>query len=188
MWSQHTHPLAPIRVGHKEFVQNQRVAGKAAKRWDRTGTVLEDKGFDKYSVKIDGSGRVTDRNRRYLRFFKPDSPILQGPSPGVQLHIEPAPVGEDGYADHVQPQFPQVATGDDGPALPQPHEDQTLTDDADPMISPARSSHPPTASRTATPAAAPATPTQPRPGARRSTRIRRPNIKYPVAEFDLSRD
>ena len=64
MWSQHTHPLAPITVGQKEFVQNQRGAGKAAKRWDRTGTVLEDKGFDKYSVKIDGSGRVTDRNKR----------------------------------------------------------------------------------------------------------------------------
>ena len=44
--------------------------------------VLEDKGFDKYSVKVDGSGRVTDRNRRFLRAFKPaHGPNLPAPRP-----------------------------------------------------------------------------------------------------------
>ena len=48
------------------FIQNQTGAGELAKRWDRTGTVVEDKNQDKYAVKVDGSGRLTDRNRRYL--------------------------------------------------------------------------------------------------------------------------
>ena len=58
-------------------MQNQRGVGKSAKKWDRTGTIVEDKGYDKYSVRIDGSGRISDRNRRYLRFFKPDSPTMR---------------------------------------------------------------------------------------------------------------
>ena len=64
------------------YIQNQRGLGKASKRWDRSGVVLEDKGFDKYSVKVDGSGRVTDRNRRFLRAFKPaHGPNLPAPRP-----------------------------------------------------------------------------------------------------------
>ena len=62
-----------VSVSQKVFIQNQRGAGKLAKRWDRTGTVVENKNHDKYAVKVDGSGRLTDRNRRYLRAFKPDT-------------------------------------------------------------------------------------------------------------------
>ena len=46
------------------FIQNQRAAGNLAKRWDKTEVVLEDMGFDKYMIKVDGSGKVTHRNRR----------------------------------------------------------------------------------------------------------------------------
>ena len=69
------------------FIQNQKAAGNLAK----TGVVLEDLGFDKYSVKVDGSGRVTDRNRRYLRNFKPavESPLLRGPRPDVCVPMAP---------------------------------------------------------------------------------------------------
>ena len=42
--------------------------------------MLENKGFDKYSVKIDGSGRITDRNRRFLRAFRPsEAPKILAP-------------------------------------------------------------------------------------------------------------
>ena len=70
-WTQNTKRFPPLPVGQKVFIQNQRGAGKLAKRWDRTGTVVEDKSHDKYTVKVDGSGRLTDRNRRYLCTFKP---------------------------------------------------------------------------------------------------------------------
>ena len=45
--------------------------GKASKRWDRTGVVEEDLGHRKYTVRIDGSGQLTDRNKQFLRGFKP---------------------------------------------------------------------------------------------------------------------
>ena len=70
-WTQNTRQLPPLSVGQKVFIQNQTGAGELAKRWDRTGTVVEDKNQDKYAVKVDGSGRLTDRNRRYLCTFKP---------------------------------------------------------------------------------------------------------------------
>ena len=47
-----------------------------AKGWDKTRVVLEDFRFDKYAVKFDGSGRVTHRNSRYLRNFKPAIDIM----------------------------------------------------------------------------------------------------------------
>ena len=52
----------PSSVGQKVFVQNQRGAGKLAKKWDRTGTVVEDKSHDKYAVKVNGSGRLIERH------------------------------------------------------------------------------------------------------------------------------
>ena len=77
--------LPKIISGQHVFIQNQKAAGNMAKRWDKTGVVLEVLGFDKYSVKVDVSGRVTDRNRCYLRNFKPavESPLLRGPRPDV---------------------------------------------------------------------------------------------------------
>ena len=56
------HQAAPSSPSGSEGVQNQRSAGKLAKRWDRTGTVVEDKSHDKYVVKVNGSGRLTERH------------------------------------------------------------------------------------------------------------------------------
>ena len=74
------------------MIQNQHGAGKIAKKWDKTGIVIEDLGFDKYRVKVDGSGRVTDRNRQFLRKFTPVTPGMPGPKPntGIQL-FDPTP-------------------------------------------------------------------------------------------------
>ena len=81
------------------YIQNQRGLGKAGKRWDRSGVVLEDKGFDKYSVKVDGSGRVTDRNRRFLRAFKPEhGPNIPAPRPLTVEDASHVPV--QGQEDH----------------------------------------------------------------------------------------
>ena len=50
--------------------------------WDRSGVVLEVVwDFDKYMVKVDCSGRVTMRNRQFLRHVHPtsDSSLCTGP-------------------------------------------------------------------------------------------------------------
>ena len=74
--SRHLPQLSP---GERCFVQNQ--TGNSPKRWDRTGIVMESKPHDQYVIKIDGSGRLTTRNRRFLRHFEPASMNIQRAPP-----------------------------------------------------------------------------------------------------------
>ena len=55
----------PLHIGDKVLVQNQ--TGRFATKWDKTGRVVDIHQHDQYSVKIDGSGRVSLRNRKFLR-------------------------------------------------------------------------------------------------------------------------
>ena len=61
--------------------QNQ--AGNHPRRWERTGIVVETKDHDQYNVGVDGTGRLTLRNRRFLRNFTPifRSPPTTTPQP-----------------------------------------------------------------------------------------------------------
>ena len=67
--SEHTQHLPPLKIGDCVRVQNQR--GPHPTKWDRTGVVIEVRQFDQYIVRIDGSGRVTLRNRKHLRKYIP---------------------------------------------------------------------------------------------------------------------
>ena len=67
--NEHTRELPPLKVGDRCLIQNQ--AGNQPKRWDRSGIVTEVLPFDSYKVKIDGSWRVTQRNRRFLKAYTP---------------------------------------------------------------------------------------------------------------------
>ena len=71
----HTKCLPPLHVGDSVTLQNQ--SGNNPKRWNCTGTIVEDLGNRQYHVKIDGSGRVTKRNRRFLKFIDPVQRILR---------------------------------------------------------------------------------------------------------------
>ena len=178
-WSQNTRELPDLLVGQKVFIQNQRGAGKLAKRWDRTGTVVEDKDHDKYTVKIDGSGRLTDRNRRYLRAFKPDvQNILPAPSP---LQSTGVPQGPDHQ--HSSPAVGQ----DDG-------EDTYNGTESTPNYTPSTthpeitSEPPPSPTLAPTPTPLPTPTLLPTPTPRRSTRAKIPNVRFSSKEFDLARD
>ena len=61
--------LAPLEVGAHVQIQNQ--AGPKPTRWDKTGTVVESHGHRQYSVRVDGSWRVTLRNRKFLKSVEP---------------------------------------------------------------------------------------------------------------------
>ena len=80
--NEHAHTLPPLQLGDKCFIQNQ--TGNAPKKWDRTGTVTEVLDHDRYGVKLDGSGRVTIRNRRFLRSYIPAST-------GIESHQKTMP-------------------------------------------------------------------------------------------------
>ena len=82
--TEHTVRLQPLKVGDRVFFQNQ--TGNHPLRWDRTGSVIEVKQFDQYAVKVDGSGRFTLRNRKFLRKF---GKIVVDHIPGTLRTIKP---------------------------------------------------------------------------------------------------
>ena len=88
----HTKTLQKLQVGDSVLIQNQ--TGNHARKWDRTGKIMEVKDFDQYLVKVDDSGRVSLRNRKFLQKFVPyarqpaprafQSPTPEGPGLKVQ--------------------------------------------------------------------------------------------------------
>lgn len=77
---EHSRPLRPLALGQKVFLQNQH--GTSPTKWDRSGIVVESLGHDQYRVKVDGSGRLTLRNCRFLRAYTPVTPTID-PQPRV---------------------------------------------------------------------------------------------------------
>ena len=63
-WIRATHTLVPLAPGTIVSVQNQR--GPHKNKWDHSGMVVECLLNSQYKVKIDGTGRVTLRNRVIL--------------------------------------------------------------------------------------------------------------------------
>ena len=62
--SEHTRKLPPLHVGDHVAVQNQH--GNSPLKWDKRGVIVSVEPYDKYAVKILGSGRLTYRNRQHL--------------------------------------------------------------------------------------------------------------------------
>ena len=86
-----------IPVGDTVAVQNQ--TGRFPKKWDKTGTVVENQKYDKVLVKLDGSGRLTTRNRQFVKKIvsPPDLPQVSGPNTGtpVVVHDDTKTVDEE---------------------------------------------------------------------------------------------
>ena len=61
--------LQSLHLGDLVSVQDQ--TGNTPRRWSKTGTVIDVLGNDAYLVRIDGSRKVTKRNRQYLRRLIP---------------------------------------------------------------------------------------------------------------------
>ncbi|XP_076042081.1 uncharacterized protein LOC143025983 [Oratosquilla oratoria] len=78
--------LPTLSIGTQVLIQDQ-----ASKLWDRRGVVTEVLPFRQYSVKLDGSGRITLRNRRHLRVAA-DTSLQEtlSPSPAPQTSNPPS--------------------------------------------------------------------------------------------------
>ena len=79
--------LPPLQVGQKVLIQNQ--AGRYPLRWDKSGTVGEVFPYDQYVIRVDGSNRLTRRNRRFLRAYKPA--VSYDPLPNVTVDEDVLP-------------------------------------------------------------------------------------------------
>ena len=94
--SEHTYHLPALVIGDHARIQNQ--VGPSPLKWDKTGVIVEVRQFDQYVVRVDGSGRTTLRNRKFLRKFIPIIPrdnLSTKPSPGIIIpanhgHLPPA--------------------------------------------------------------------------------------------------
>ena len=84
-----TKQLVPLQLHDVVQVQNQ--VGNYPSRWDITGQIVEVKPFDQYVVKIHGSGRMTTRNRKFLRQIMPYG-INISPNPPVNVPNPPVSV------------------------------------------------------------------------------------------------
>jgi len=112
-----TRPLPPLKVGDHVRIQNQ--VGRNPRKWDRTGTIIEVKQFDQYGVKVDGSGRVTLHNRKFLRrfipvmpripSFHPPSSFTQIPYPSQNFTIHPSPLPSNSSS--VPTSHPSLSSG-----------------------------------------------------------------------------
>ena len=66
----HTKDLKKLEVGDEVFIQNQNTSSPACRKWDRQGTIIDVRDFNQHLVRVTGSGRVTLRNRKFLRKIK----------------------------------------------------------------------------------------------------------------------
>ena len=89
--SEHTVYRPPLKVGDTVRIQNQ--VGPHPNKWDKTGVVIEVRQFHQYVIRVDGSGRVTLRNRQFLRRYTPvveRGPIILSPGPLSLPYTNPA--------------------------------------------------------------------------------------------------
>lgn len=191
-WSEHTRDLPPLAPGSKVLIQNQYGAGKMSKKWDKSGMILEDLGFNKYSVKVDGSGRITHRNRQFLRKFTPVTPSLPGPSPNTSYcepQVNPIPPrtsqNHQPVGNSIPPPEPEVV-----PALPSPPRPSLQLREPPSTPESPTFETPPSSPTTSLPdsvvdqPALPETPTLPR----RSTRVSRPPDRWSYSQFTVQTD
>ena len=85
-WSEHANGLAPLKRGDRVFIQNKH--GNHPGKWDHTGTVVEVLQYHQYSIRMNGNGRLTTRNRRHLRRNPNPTPT---PENTLRARLEAAP-------------------------------------------------------------------------------------------------
>ena len=68
-YNKHTSELPELDIGDCVIIQNQHWS--YPRRWHTTGKIVEHLGHRQYNVLVDGSNRVTMRNRRFLKKILP---------------------------------------------------------------------------------------------------------------------
>ena len=69
LWTDIPTDLKDLQIGDTVQIQNQK--GNEPLRWDKSGVVIERRAHNQYTVRMDGSGRMTLRNRWFLRKIRP---------------------------------------------------------------------------------------------------------------------
>ena len=146
--SEHTRSLPPLVVGDCVRIQNQ--TGPHPTKWDKTGMVIEVRQYDQYVVRVDGSGRVTLRNRKFLRKYLPVIPrtnLMMAPGPistppantskpthpSTPRSLQPAQMNQSSPHGSPDPPAPDTPLPSHSPS---PHPSLTTTADPGPAAMP----------------------------------------------------
>ena len=127
-------PLQPFIVGDKCLIQNGH--GNHPKKWGLSGEIMEVLPHHKYRIKVDGSRRLTIRNRRFLKPYSPSSNQVEDPSTSpydlpnldrdTNVTIDYDKEGQDMSPRENCPPFSPARTDDDNgvPLLPLNRDDR----------------------------------------------------------------
>ena len=126
--NEHSKDLPPLSVGDSVLIQNQ--LGNHPKRWEKRGTVVEVLPHRQYRVRVDGSRRITLRNRQFLKQYKPLI-VEDKPKPVVS---KPMKETSRNPTDILESQLipPVLIPQDEQCMLPKlvPEQDEVITDPA----------------------------------------------------------
>ena len=169
-WSEHTKQLPPLAVSDHVHIQNQ--VGRNPRKWDKTGIVIEVRQHNQYVVRVDGSGRVTLRNRKFLRKYIPvHSPRCLNNPKRIVISSAKQPMLQHNTNGNV---YPPDVTVNDPPVNTTPQQSDLLpeTDIPDSSTEPEI-------------AASPTKACEPQ-SQRQSSRIRQPPKWQTSGEFDMT--
>ena len=117
-WSQKTRDLDDLPVGTPVSIQNQ--TGNHPNKWDKTGIILENQPHSKVVIRVDGSRRITTRNRRFVRQLNPALRMEASPKSVMRkekkrkVPVQEDPINEVPSVDVLQdpPRYVQVGVED----------------------------------------------------------------------------
>ena len=90
--NEHTKVLPTLNNGDCVSIQNQ--CGPRARKWDKTGMIVESLPHQQYRVRVHGSGRITLRNRQFLKRIIPLQQAPSIPPPINEADTSPEPLNE----------------------------------------------------------------------------------------------
>ena len=102
-----TRKMSPLSVGDKVLVQNQ--TGRAPNKWDKSGVIVECKPHNQVNVMMDGSRKVSLRNRQFVRKINVPMPVVaSGVKPSQFCNAQHGEVVDVPDVQHHQSQDPGV--------------------------------------------------------------------------------
>ena len=185
---QYTKKQRVIPIGGSVAVQNQ--AGRFPNKWDKTGVVVENKDHDKVIIRMDGSRRLTTRNRKFVK------QILSPRDLPEMIDIPSSPAQENGSNSEVEKVADEVSTAqchrnhiDDVGDLTDNHQSQSGTGAGGEIVGEGEEVDSSRVGATESDGqiqlSVPSDNTM-QPTVGRPARERRPNVRYKAEEYDLS--
>ena len=79
--------LKELQAGDTVYIQDQ--DGPSPRKWTKSGTILETLPHNSFLVKVDGSNKVTKRNRQFLRHYVPFSDVNKDTKQELRPEVSP---------------------------------------------------------------------------------------------------